>query len=133
MIHLGTRTSVPMLFRKFRNSSGFGPEHKNRCPFPSYIAALFQHLGTFEAIEYRSYILVLSRLYFSNWSIPKISKWSGEYGKVLNFGFSAGNKKLVLCAFRSRHKARNSGERPVQNKLSSCIYFLSVLKISFTC
>ena len=74
MIYLGTSAWVPMLFGIFRNSSGFDSEHKNRCPFPPYIAVLFQHLGTVEAIEYRSYILVVSRLYFSNLSVLKISK-----------------------------------------------------------
>ena len=74
MIYLGKSASVPMLFGQFPNSSGFDPEHKNRCRFPLYIAASFQHLGTVDAIEYRSYILVLTRLYLRNLSIPKISK-----------------------------------------------------------
>ena len=48
MIYLGKSASVPMLFGQFPNSSGFDPKHKNRCPFPLYIAASFQHLGTVE-------------------------------------------------------------------------------------
>ena len=74
MVYFGTSARVPMLFGQFRNSSGFDPEHKNTCKFPSYIAALFQHLGTVGETKYRSYILVLSRLYFSNLSVLKISK-----------------------------------------------------------
>ena len=73
MIYFCTSARVPILYGQFQNSSGFNSEHENRSLFHFILAASFQHLGTFEAIEWRSYILVFSRLYF-NPLMPGVNK-----------------------------------------------------------